>query len=64
MVDYVVVRGRRVHCDFDAINAILECTRRLEDDCQYKIRTKMMENMKKWLALLISDATPSCLRLG
>uniref|UniRef100_M1DZ31 Putative plant transposon protein domain-containing protein n=1 Tax=Solanum tuberosum TaxID=4113 RepID=M1DZ31_SOLTU len=63
-VDYVVVRGKRVQCDFTAINAVLECTTRLEDDCQYKIRTKMVENMKKWLTLLISDDTPKWLEVG
>uniref|UniRef100_M1D969 Uncharacterized protein n=1 Tax=Solanum tuberosum TaxID=4113 RepID=M1D969_SOLTU len=37
---------------------ILECSTRLEDDCQYKIRRKTLENMQMWLALLISHGTP------
>uniref|UniRef100_M1DB94 Integrase core domain containing protein n=1 Tax=Solanum tuberosum TaxID=4113 RepID=M1DB94_SOLTU len=62
-VDYVVVRGKKVHYDFTTINAVLECTTRLEDDYHHKIRTTTLENMKKWLAPLISEGTPKWLEV-
>uniref|UniRef100_M1DPB3 Putative plant transposon protein domain-containing protein n=1 Tax=Solanum tuberosum TaxID=4113 RepID=M1DPB3_SOLTU len=63
-VDYVVCWGKRVQCDFPAINVVLECTTRLEDYCLHMIRTKTLANMKKWLAPLISDGTLKWLEAG
>ncbi|KAG5572454.1 hypothetical protein H5410_062220 [Solanum commersonii] len=63
-VDYVVVRGQKVKCDSDAINALLGVSTRMDDDCRYLIRTKTLKNMKKWLVPLISDSTPIWLELG
>ncbi|KAG5580264.1 hypothetical protein H5410_050891, partial [Solanum commersonii] len=52
-IDYVVVRGKRVQCDLTAINVVLECTTRMEDDYHHKIRTTTLENMKKWFVVMI-----------
>jgi len=57
-VDYVVVRGNKVQCDSPAINAILGCTETLEDNSQIIIIKTSLEDMKEWLAPLISDGTP------
>uniref|UniRef100_M1D9K5 Putative plant transposon protein domain-containing protein n=1 Tax=Solanum tuberosum TaxID=4113 RepID=M1D9K5_SOLTU len=63
-IDYVVVRGRKVKGDRDAINTVLEWSKEIEDYCQYMIRMKTFKNMKKWLAPLISDGAPKWIEVG
>uniref|UniRef100_M1DZ97 Putative plant transposon protein domain-containing protein n=1 Tax=Solanum tuberosum TaxID=4113 RepID=M1DZ97_SOLTU len=64
LVDYVVIQGKKVKCDHAIIDDILDRPDDIDDDCQRMIRTKTLDNIKKWLAPLISDDTPKWLEVG
>ncbi|KAG5599439.1 hypothetical protein H5410_030809 [Solanum commersonii] len=55
--------GKKVKCDSEAFNIVLDCPDDIDDDCQPLIRTTTLQNMKKWLDPLISDGAPKCLEV-
>ncbi|KAG5628169.1 hypothetical protein H5410_013387 [Solanum commersonii] len=63
-VDYIVIWGKKVKCASEVINVVLDYPDDIDDECQYLIKTKTLDNMKKWLAPLISDGTPKWLEIG
>ena len=57
-IDYVVVLVKKVTCDNEYNNDFLDFLDEINDECKDLIRTKTLDNMKKWVAFLISDGTP------
>lgn len=55
-VDYG--QGEYVKCDSDSINLVLQYSKEIEDDYQYMIRSKKLENIEKLLPRLMSDGSP------
>lgn len=53
----MLVRGKKVKFDSSDINVVLEFTTNVVDDYQYMIKTKSLETMKEYLALILSSGT-------
>ena len=49
---------KKVTCDNEYNNDYLDFLDEINDECKDLIRTKTLDNMKKWVAFLISDGTP------
>lgn len=57
LVDYVVVKGRKVKYDSDPINAVLEYSTIIGDDYQYNIKKTSLQYMKIFFAPIRLDGT-------
>lgn len=64
MVDYVVVRGKKVLCDRINISSVLECIYNIFDVHRYRVKTKSLDTMKICLAPFICDGTLRWLEAG
>uniref|UniRef100_M1DES6 Putative plant transposon protein domain-containing protein n=1 Tax=Solanum tuberosum TaxID=4113 RepID=M1DES6_SOLTU len=63
-MDYVVVWGKKVKCISIEINEVLGCTMDVMHYYIDLIQKKTLDDLKGWLALLISDTTPRCIEVG
>uniref|UniRef100_M1DCF9 Putative plant transposon protein domain-containing protein n=1 Tax=Solanum tuberosum TaxID=4113 RepID=M1DCF9_SOLTU len=57
-VESVMVRGKTVRCSSDDINVVLDRATSFEHDYQSMIKTQTLDDLRGWLAPLISDTTP------
>uniref|UniRef100_M1DS34 Putative plant transposon protein domain-containing protein n=1 Tax=Solanum tuberosum TaxID=4113 RepID=M1DS34_SOLTU len=57
-VDYVEVRRKKVKCSETDINDLLDCTMRTIKFLADMVKTKTLDDLKGWFALLLSGTTP------
>ena len=63
-VDFVEVRGKKVNCCEIDINDNLDCKVRTQYSLAEKIKTQTLEDLKRWLAPLLSVLTPLWIEEG
>ncbi|WMV50528.1 hypothetical protein MTR67_043913 [Solanum verrucosum] len=63
-VDYVEVRGKKVKYSETDINDVLDCTTHTIYALADMIKAKTLEDLKGWLAPLLSDITPPWIEAG
>lgn len=62
-VNYVIVRERKLTFDSEATNTNLGVSFYIYDHCQRLVKNEKLNEMKKWIAQLISDQdTPKLMR--
>jgi len=64
LVEYAVVRGKKVKCSNTEINEVLRCSRDFMHDFIDLIKKNTMDDLKGLVAPLISYMTPRLIEVG
>uniref|UniRef100_M1DK10 Putative plant transposon protein domain-containing protein n=1 Tax=Solanum tuberosum TaxID=4113 RepID=M1DK10_SOLTU len=64
LADEVMVRGRKVKCSSSDINAVLGCSQNFMHNYPDLVQKMTLEDLKGWLAALLSDTTPTWIEAG
>uniref|UniRef100_M1DXX6 Putative plant transposon protein domain-containing protein n=1 Tax=Solanum tuberosum TaxID=4113 RepID=M1DXX6_SOLTU len=62
--NFVMVRGKKVNCSSSYINVVLGCSRDFMHDYIDLVKKKTLDDIKGWLAPLLSDVSPRWIEAG